>query len=220
MGSSPVRKRGRHIEAERNDHALLEAARDVIAAQGFDAPVAAIAQQAGVGIGSLYRRYSTKEQLLQTLCVLAMHQVIDAATAALDDADPWTGFERFVHRCIATRSGALGPLGGKIATTEEMWQTNRHAQQLATRVVRRAQDDGALRTDINHLDVSVMISRFSRSADANRTDDEEIIEQRMITLMLEGLRAQPDTTTLPGRPPTRGWYEASWQPASTTPDRS
>lgn len=217
MSSTPVGKRGRYIEAERNDAALLEAARDVFATQGLNAPVSAIASRAGVGIGSLYRRYSTKEELLQALCVLAMRQVIDAAKTAHDDPDPWSGFERFVRRCVATRSGALAPLAGTIVTTEEMWQTNRRAQQATKEVVGRAQDAGTVRSDINHLDVSVIISRFSRSADMSNTKGEVVLEQRMLTLVLEGLRAQPDAMTLPGSPPTRRWYEAPWQAPAPPP---
>ncbi|HJZ02032.1 MAG TPA: helix-turn-helix domain-containing protein, partial [Streptosporangiaceae bacterium] len=74
---------GRQAEARRNDLVVLEAARDVFSALGADAPVSAVADRAGVGIGTLYRRYGSKAELLQRLCVLAMEQAVAAADDAL-----------------------------------------------------------------------------------------------------------------------------------------
>src|SRR5215475_4953452 len=89
-----ARRRGRYAEAARNDRLVLDAAREVFTSQGFDAPVSAVAQRAGVGIGSLYRRYGSKTELLQRLCTLAMEQAIEAAQAALAVGDPWAGLAR------------------------------------------------------------------------------------------------------------------------------
>src|SRR5277367_3216513 len=96
--SEPLRKgytehvtgtRGRQQEAARNDRKVLDAAREVFATQGWDAPVSAVAERAGVGMGSLYRRYGSKTELLQRLCVLAMEQNIAAAEQSLAMDDPW-----------------------------------------------------------------------------------------------------------------------------------
>ena len=71
---NPDSAHGRQAEARRNDRAVLDAARDVFSAQGADAPVSAVAERAGVGVGTLYRRYGSKTELLQRMCVLAMEQ--------------------------------------------------------------------------------------------------------------------------------------------------
>jgi len=68
----PESVHGRQAEARRNDLVVLEAARDVFTALGADAPISAVAERAGVGMGTLYRRYGSKTELLQHLCVLAM----------------------------------------------------------------------------------------------------------------------------------------------------
>ncbi|MFB9303982.1 TetR family transcriptional regulator, partial [Kibdelosporangium philippinense] len=73
----------RHAEAERNDHALLKAAREVLAADGVHASVAAIAARAGVGIGSLYRRYRSKDELFQRLIEIALDQWSELSSQAL-----------------------------------------------------------------------------------------------------------------------------------------
>src|SRR5216683_12372 len=82
--------RGRQAEARRNDQAVLDAARLVFAVHGPDAAVSAVASAAGVGMGSLYRRYTSKEHLLQQLCLDSLAQQIAAAEAALAGGDaPW-----------------------------------------------------------------------------------------------------------------------------------
>jgi AcrR family transcriptional regulator len=94
--SQPARRRGRYLEAQRNDLLVLQAAREVFATLGADAPVAAVAERAGVGVGSLYRRYGSKTELLQRLCVLAMQEAASAAEVALGAEDAWTGLAGYI----------------------------------------------------------------------------------------------------------------------------
>ena len=103
---SPQSVYGRQAEARRNDLVVLEAARDVFTAQGASAPVSAVAERAGVGMGTLYRRYGSKTELLQRLCVLAMEQALAAADDALQASDPWTGLAGYIQTCVDLRSGA------------------------------------------------------------------------------------------------------------------
>src|SRR6202012_5162178 len=107
---TPQSAHARQAEARRNDLVVLEAARDVFTAQGAGAPVSAIAERAGVGMGSLYRRYGSKTELLQYLCVLSMRQVIDAAETALAIDDPWNGMVTYVRACVSLGAGAFAPL--------------------------------------------------------------------------------------------------------------
>src|SRR5215469_7818659 len=103
---SPHSVHGRQAEARRNDLVVLEAARDVFAARGAAAPISAVAERAGVGMGTLYRRYGSKTELLQRLCVLAMEQTLAAADKALRTCDPWTALAGYVEACVDLRSGA------------------------------------------------------------------------------------------------------------------
>src|SRR5262245_4984628 len=100
-----TRRAPRHAEAERNDRALLDAAREVLSADGAHASVAAIAKRAGVGIGSLYRRYRSKEELFQRLAVLAVQQWNEAAERGLAADDPWVGLAGFVAECVESGQG-------------------------------------------------------------------------------------------------------------------
>jgi len=206
-------KRGRYAEGIRNDRLLLDAAREVFATQGADAPVSAVAERAGVGIASLYRRYSGKEELLQRLCVLAMEQTIEAAQEALEQQDPWLGLTHYIQRCIAHRAGALAPVAGTIEVDEEMRRTSQKAMALADAVIARAHAAGMLRRDVTTLDISLLIEHFSRRPSMGAPDEDTNIQQRLLAIALAGLRPPAGDTLepLPGHPPDRERYAARWQ---------
>jgi AcrR family transcriptional regulator len=206
-------RRGRQAEAARNDIRLLEAAHEVFTTQGFDAPVSAIARRAGVGMGSLYRRYRTKEELLQRLCVIAVERVVEAAERGLAEQDPWEGLCLYVRRCVAARSGALGPVAGTIEVTDEMLRVTRQAMELAGGLIARAHEAGVLRSDVTTLDVSLLMEQFSRPAPKPPTAEDRHVRDRLLAIALDGLRA-PGATPLPGDPPAMDWYEGRWTAGS------
>jgi AcrR family transcriptional regulator len=216
---NPDSAHGRQSEARRNDRAVLDAARDVFSAQGADAPVSAVAERAGVGVGTLYRRYGSKTELLQRMCVLAMEQGIEAAGEALEADDPWAGLCGYIRACVEMRSGALGSLAGQIEMTDEMLSTARRGMTLAGEVVARAHRAGSLRPDVTALDIALLIESFSRRApwsaapqdpDApSEADEERNAQARLLTVAFDGLRA-PGVTPLPGRAPSARRYTGRW----------
>lgn len=222
---NPDSAHGRQAEARRNDRAVLDAARDVFSAQGADAPISAVAERAGVGVGTLYRRYGSKTELLQRMCVLAMEQGMEAAGEALQADDPWTGLCGYIRACVEMRSGALGSLAGQIEMTDEMLSTARRGMTLAGEVVARAHRAGSLRPDVTALDIALLIESFSRRApgasgsaarddpgaqDApSEADEERNAQARLLTVAFDGLRA-PGATPLPGRAPSASRYTGRW----------
>src|SRR5262252_10284554 len=86
------------VDAERNRVALLDAAREVFAEQGLEAPLEEIALRAGVGIATLYRRFPTRGQLVAAALVDKITQYAGLAEQALAAPDPWAGFTGFVER--------------------------------------------------------------------------------------------------------------------------
>jgi AcrR family transcriptional regulator len=218
---NPDSAHGRQAEARRNDRAVLDAARDVFAAQGAGAPISAVAERAGVGMGTLYRRYGSKTELLQRMCVLAMEQGTEAASEALQADDPWAGLCGYIRACVEMRSGALGSLAGQIEMTDEMLSTARRGMTLAREVVARAHRAGSLRADVTALDIALLIESFSRRApgpaapnapnapNAPDDDEERNAQTRLLTVILDGLRA-PGVTPLPGRAPSAARYVGRW----------
>jgi len=205
------RRRGRHAEGIRNDQLLLDAARDVFATHGAAATVAAIAASAGLGIGSLYRRYGSKTELLQRLCVLSMEQAIAAATDALANPDPAGALTEYIQACVAQRTGALAPLAGTIDPTPEMWALARKGRRLHDRIVRRAHQGGQLRADVTAVDINWMIEQFARAAPPAGADAaDHTIHQRLLAIAISGLFAR-NGQPLPGPPPTSAHYSQRWQ---------
>jgi AcrR family transcriptional regulator len=215
----PQSGHGRQAEARRNDLIVLEAARDVFTAQGAGAPISAVAERAGVGMGTLYRRYGSKTELLQRLCVLAMDQALAAADDALAASDPWDGLAGYIRACVELRSGALASLAGQVETTEQMRATARRSVARLDEIVARAHRDGCLRPDVTALDISWLIEQFSRRApDQVEPDEEGNVRSRLVAIALDGLRARPGEVpgTLPGRPPSRRHYAQRWSRPGTT----
>lgn len=217
MTASSERRRGRHAEGVRNDQRLLDAARDVFAAQGAAATVAAIAGRAGLGVASLYRRYGSKTELLKHLCLLAMRQAITAADDALALPDADAALAGYIRTCVAMRTGALAPLAGTFETSPEMWALSREGRRLHQAIIDRAHQDGHLRPDVTALDISWLIERFARTAPASDGDPgDHNVQQRLLAIAIDGLNAG-GAPPLPGQPPTARHYEQRWQvrPTST-----
>lgn len=211
---SPQSTRGRQAEARRNDLAVLEAARDVFTAMGAGAPVAAVAERAGVGIGTLYRRYGSKTELLQRLCLLAMEQGEEAAEEALRADDPWAGLAGYIRACVDLRSGALASLAGQVEATDEMHRTARRGMARVAEIVDRAHRDGSLRPDATAMDITWLIEQFSRRApDRVDREEEDNVRARLVAIALDGLRSRAHDSpweVLPGEPPSSVRYQSRW----------
>jgi AcrR family transcriptional regulator len=123
---------GRRAQAARNDQRILDAARQVFVADSA-APIAAVADQAGVGMSALYRRYPSKEALLARLAGDGLRRYITEAEAALaDDGDPWAAFAGFMGRIVDADTHALVlRLAGTFTPTKDLYDDAERAQSSA-----------------------------------------------------------------------------------------
>jgi AcrR family transcriptional regulator len=188
----------RRAHAAANDRRVLVAARDVFARLGYDAPVAAIAAAAGVGMGSLYRRYGGKDELLADACLRSMLEMIDIASAA-------HGLDDLVRRSVAARVGAFGGVAGHVAVTDEMIRAAVTSQERVAAVLRADQESGEIRKDVTVVDVLRLIELFSRGPCFDPPT-----EARLLALALDGLR--PSANKLPGPAVSLRAYRNRWSP--------
>jgi len=202
-------KKGRQAEAARNDRKVLEAARSVFATQGWNAPVAAIATQAGVGMGTLYRRYGSKSELLQYLCVLSMRQAIDAGNAALALEDPWDSLVDYIEACVTMSAGAFSAFAGVIEATEEMITTAKKSNHIRIRLVESAHRTGQLRPDVTDTDIWWLIEQFSRHSANPDSPEDPCARARVLAIAIDGLRPQVGRS-LPGPAPDRHSIARRW----------
>ena len=158
---------GRRAEAARNDERILEAARAVFIADP-GAPISAVAAHAGVGVGALYRRYTSKEELLRRLSADGLQRFIDAAEAALaDHGDPWEAFAGFMRRCVDSDTNSLTQrLAGTFTPTEELYREAGRAQGLLTALFERTRPPAPSARTSRSTTSGCCSSRSRRSASA------------------------------------------------------
>ncbi|MFI7052687.1 TetR/AcrR family transcriptional regulator [Streptosporangium canum] len=201
---------GRKAQAARNDQVILDAARAVFVADP-GAPIAAVAERAGVGISALYRRYAGKEDLLRKLCADGLKTYIaEAETALADEGDPWNAFAGFMRRVVDADVQSLTiNLAGTFTPDEDLRRTSTRAGELAERVFERAARAGALRPGVNVADTSLILDQLAalHLGDEARTAQ---IRHRYLTLMLDALRLT-SAPPLPGPPPTAEEVTQRWK---------
>jgi AcrR family transcriptional regulator len=195
-------------DAERNRRRLLDAAAACFAEQGLDVSVGEIARRAGVGHGTAFRRFPTKERLICEVVLDRIEGLVAAAAELLERDgvdDPLRAFaELMLERQVADRGLAQAVDAGVLADPAV---GAAHAELLATvgRLVRRAQEAGRLRDDVSAIDVLLLTKGVVAAADP-LLDVTPRVWRRYLDLVFDGLR--PDAATpLSVRPPTRAELE-------------
>jgi AcrR family transcriptional regulator len=161
-------------DAQRNLDRLLEAAGECFAEQGVDVSIDEIARRAGVGHGTVFRRFPTKEALLAAILAGHMLQLANAAEASYAEPDAGEAFDRFV-RMVADAYARNRMLVDAMTRCEVTPEVDALVEAVG-RLLRRAQDAGAVRTDVTAEDVFGLIPAASSYPD----------------IVLDGLRAPHD----------------------------
>ncbi len=177
------------------------------------ASMSAVAQEAGVGVGGLYRRYASKDELLQKLCGDGLRHFTALAEAAVAErGDPWGAFSGFVSGVVESDVHALTVrLGGTFTSTDELRALADHSSGLVERLVRRAHRAGLLRRDVGATDLPMLFEQLSavRVQDPERTGT---LRERYLSLTLDGLRAEARSEgPLPGPAPTAAELGERWR---------
>lgn len=209
QNESPAQPRlpGRKAQAARNDGLILEAARTVFL-DDPNAPIAAVAERAGVGISALYRRYPSKEVLLRTLCHEGLRRYNVEADAALEDSDGWRGFVGFLERVVDADVHSLTVrLAGTFTPDDAMLPDVLHSGEVTEELVRRARATGRLRADVSALDIGLVLEACAAITMPGQARTGEL-RRRVLALLIDGLRADGD---LPGPPPAPGEFAWRWE---------
>ena len=146
-------------DAQRNLDRLLEAAGEVFAEQGVDASIDEIARRAGVGHGTVFRRFPTKDALLAAVLTKQMLQLSMTAELAYAEPDAGEAFDRFV-RNVADAYGRNRSLIDAMKRCGATPEVDALVGAVA-RLLRRAQDAGAIRTDVTAEDVLALVPTAS-----------------------------------------------------------
>ncbi len=206
---------GRKAQAARNDQLIVAAAREVFVADPT-APIAAVAERAGVGISALYRRYPSKEDLLRTLCadgIARYTSIVEKAVAATTSGgDPWEAFATFMLEIVdADTHSITSALAGTFTPSAELTAMATRAGRLNEELVVNTRRAGVLRDDLDAGDLGALFEQLAvvRVGDPDRT---RALRRRYLTIVLDGLRVPPATTPLPSHAPTVAERAARWAP--------
>jgi AcrR family transcriptional regulator len=201
---------GRRAESVRNDERVLRAAREVLTVAPA-ASMAQIAARAGVGIGTLYRRYPSKDALVARLCLDGVHQVEAEARVALDRArsHPWGAFVGFMATCLSDGAALLvAALAGTFRPTEELIEAAQRLQRALQQLLDRTQTAGVVRPDVSAEDIGLLFEQL-RAVRVGDPDRAATLRRRYLGLALQALRA-PGAAPLPGPPPVWEEIQLRW----------
>ncbi len=185
-------------DAERNRQLILEASRELFAERGPTVTLDDIAARAGVGVGTVYRRFPSRDELLDTLFEDRLQELIANAEQALALDDPWESVHRLLEGYMEVQAGdrSFGPVVLTNAHGRgELDRARVRLKPIVDQIVERAQRAGVLRPDVTSTDVPMIILSVGLLQNASR-DVAPDVWRRPLALILDGLRADR-TDTLP-----------------------
>ncbi len=185
-------KRPLRADAERNRRLLLEAARELFAERGLHVSLDEIAKRAGVGVGTAYRRFGSRSELVAALFDERLEQMVAIAEECLRIEDAWQGLAAFIERSAelqASNRGLKEILLGSAEGRERIANVRRRMRPLGTQLVQRAQQAGALRPDFGPQDLPMIQIMLGAIADASEQAAPELW-RRYLSLILAGMRAE------------------------------
>lgn len=223
-------------DAAANRERLLAAARELFAAQGIDVSLNEVARHAGVGVGTAYRRFANKQELMEALFSSAVDELEAFARAALDEPDAWTGMVGFLDRAMELQFGDRGLnaiMSHPMLADEQVAQARTRVAPLLEELVAKAKAQGSVRPDLEQSDIIFL--QAGLASIRNRTQEvEPDLYRRYLAVFLDGIRTDRSFSELPvpaldstrthaamtrGRPPHTGAVgrTSDEPPAMTTP---
>ena len=178
-------------DAERNRERIVAAAQEVFAEWGLNAALEKIARRAGVGIGTLYRRFPTRANLIAASFERKMADYAAAAEHALDNPDPWSGFCWLINKVCAmqaTDAGLKDMITMRFPASSSAEELRNRALQSLEKLIQRAQRQGSLRSDFVSSDVPMLLFANAGVVTATRESSPDAW-RRFSSYMIDAFRA-------------------------------
>ncbi|GIH97328.1 TetR/AcrR family transcriptional regulator [Planobispora siamensis] len=191
-------------DARRNRDLIVAAAQKLFLEQGLDVPLEEVARRAGVGVGTLYRRFPDRDALLRAVSEEGLRRLMDLAETALrEEPDAWHALCRFLRASVEIRLGALSAklephLHQRLRAGADLHEMRQRVIAAVLRMTERAQADGTLRGDIGPGDIALLMT-LNVYTPPSMPGEQAMA--RVVEIMLSGLRADSGRA-LPGAPLT------------------
>jgi AcrR family transcriptional regulator len=177
-------------DARRNYDLLVVAARAVFAEQGGGASMEAIAKQAGVGVGTLYRHFPKRIDIVEAVYRDDVEALVATADRGLTDLEPWAALEAWLRAYVdygRSKRTFLNELHEAFEKNPDLKPASRdRIWDACERVLRRAQDAGAARRDIDGADLMQLVSPMCMNSTLTAEQGD-----RLLAMVLDGLRPPP-----------------------------
>jgi AcrR family transcriptional regulator len=185
--SKPLR-----ADARRNREKVLTAASAAFAEAGLDAQIDDIARRAGVGVGTVYRHFPTKEALVAALAEAHFERLADIVEASAPDEEPWEALRAAMWRCASITADDVAlceVLGGHQRAVESVVLGQLRLETATRRLIDGARAQGTIREDATVDDVRTIMCGFGHIAAAQHAGGPQDW-RRYLTIALDGLRAR------------------------------
>jgi len=195
-------------DAERNRARILAAAAEVFADRGLDVSLDEIAAHAGVGVGTVYRRFPDKDALIDALFEEKIDRAVELADRALEIEDPWEAFTTFMRGMCRMQAGDRGFKDALLVRDRGRERVAAARERIAPRamkLLKRAQEAGAIRSDLGPFDVPMLNLCVSLIADRTRDVAPDYWE-RVLTIIIDGISAQGPASPMPVEPLDRDTF--------------
>jgi AcrR family transcriptional regulator len=197
-------RRTMRADAERNRQRLLDAATQMFCERGLEVGVGEIAHQAGVGRGTLFRNFPSKEHLIAAIVVKRMRESITRGQAALQEPDAGQALFDLIEQSVG-RSQTDRALFDAIADTwlanDEIREVHTQLLEMLDALVRKAQAAGSVRDDISAVDVLMMVKGICESISSFQHVNPDVA-LRQLDLVRSAISAPGAAPPLRGAPPT------------------
>jgi AcrR family transcriptional regulator len=197
-------RRTMRADAERNRRRLLDAATQMFCERGLDVGVGEIAQQAGVGRGTLFRNFPSKEHLIAAIVVERMSESISRGRAALEEPDAGEALFSLIEQAVGrsqTDRALFDAIGDTWLANDEIRQIHSELLSMLDALVRRAQEAGAVRKDISAVDVLMMVKGVCEAVSSFQHVNPDVA-LRQLGLIRSAISVSGDERPLRGQPPT------------------
>ena len=196
---TPVLIRPPRADAVRNRAAVVEAARKVMARKGLEAGIDEIARVAKVGVGTVYRHFPTKDDLVVALAQRRFQLLADYAREALEEDEPAEAFERFLYRAgeLQASDQALSEVMRGYENVMPDAAEEAGLLELTREVLARAQKSGAIRKDVEAEDIPMVMCGIGTTTNHPAPFIGEGSWRRFLAIVLDGMRADARTKLPP-----------------------
>jgi AcrR family transcriptional regulator len=223
MTPPPAGPRALRADAQRNRQLIIDTARRAFAEHGLGVRLDEIAEQAGLGVGTIYRRFTDKDELIRAVFEQALEKIVKMADGLLAHDTDGTALRVFFEQTTELMSTDRGlqqiMTGSSLVSADLSKQGRATIEPRLRKLAANAHAHGQLRADISHLDLPLMQIMLTAAIEAT-TPVGPRLWRRYVALVLDALTPSPTDQLLPGQPPTSDQVYAvmtNWRPQPRQP---